>query len=98
MAARGRARGASRVAAPLKQASFSPGLAGGWNGPHGVVLKGNLLQEKSCPVPEVVRLAQVLEDGGFDGDGGSAPGQGLQEGVQGRGVTVPLHHMGTWKK
>ena len=63
-----------------------------------MVLKGNLLQEKSCSVPEVVRLAQVLEDGGFDGDGGSAPGQGLQEGVQGRGVTVPLHHMGTWKK
>ena len=46
-------------------------------------------------MPEVVRLAQILEDGGFDGDRGSAPGQGLQEGVQGRGVTVPLHHMGT---
>ena len=41
-------------------------------------------------MPQVVGLAQVLEDGGLDGDWGLAPGQGLQEGVEGGGVAVSL--------
>jgi len=54
------------------------------------LLRGLLLQHQSGAQPQVVRLAQVLEHTGPDGDGGHALGHGLHEAVQGTGLTVPL--------
>lgn len=38
-----------------------------------------------------MRLPQVLQDTGSDGNRGHALGHGLHEAVQGAGLTVPLH-------
>ncbi len=41
-------------------------------------------------MPQVVALAEVLQDCGLDGHGGVAVGHGLNEGVERAGVTVLL--------
>ena len=55
------------------------------------LLKGLVLQHQGGAEPEVVGLAQVLEDAGPDGDGRDALGHGLHEAVEGAGLAVPLH-------
>lgn len=55
------------------------------------LLKGLVLQHERGPQPEVVRLAQVLQDAGPDGDRGHALGHGFHKTVQRTGLTVALH-------
>lgn len=68
-------------------------LLEGARGGGGALLQGQLLQEESHAVPQVVTLAQVLHDGWPDGDGRLALGEGLREGVEGRRVAVLLYDM-----
>lgn len=55
------------------------------------LLEGLVLQHQGGAEPEVVGLAQVLEDTGPDGDGRDALGHGLHKAVEGTGLAVPLH-------
>lgn len=54
------------------------------------LLEGLLLQHEGGAQPQVVRLAQILQHAGPDGDGGHALGHGFHEAVQGAGLAVPL--------
>ena len=54
------------------------------------LLKGLLLQHQRGAQPEVVRLAQVLEHAGPDGNRRHTLGHGLHKAVEGTGLTVPL--------
>ncbi len=56
----------------------------------GGAVEGDPLEQQGWPVPQVVALAEVLQDGGLDGYGGVAVGHGLNEGVERAGVTVLL--------
>lgn len=54
-------------------------------------LKSLVLKHQRGAEPKVVRLPQVLQHAGPDGNRGDALGHGLHEAVEGAGLTVPLH-------